>query len=161
MDARLAEGLLRLAELMKGEAEPWWIIGSAALVLCGIEDIVPDDIDVVADQDTLRRLLAKAGVAEKPTAAHTQFRSSPYGRIEVDGGTDIEVQGDLELWENEAWTPLTFASRIEVAAGSATVFVPSLDEQAAILRRFGRPKDLAKAGMIDARFARSDRPSDS
>lgn len=157
MDARLEKGLSRLAELMAGEHEPWWIIGSTALVLSGIEGVVPDDIDVVGDGAMLRRVLVKAGAVESDPTPHAQFRSSPYIRIKVDGGTDIEFQGDLELRENGAWMPLTFASRVQVAVGTASVFVPAIEEQAAIFRRFGRPKDLAKAGMIESFNARSSR----
>ncbi len=152
---------MRLAELMAGEAGPWWIIGSTALVLSGIEGIVPDDIDVVGDGAMLRRVLAKAGADETDPKPHAQFRSSPYIRVKVDGGRDIEVQGDLELWENGTWTPLTFASLVQVMVGNAAVFVPVIEEQATILRRFGRAKDLAKAAMIDSFNARSSRTSRS
>ncbi len=149
MDCRLEKGLERLSALMADEPEPWWIIGSAALILSGIAGIVPDDIDVVGDRAMLRRVLAKARVKESEPKTHLQFRSSPYTRIKVDGGTDIEVQGDLELRENGAWVRLVFASRVAVTIGSARVFVPGIEEQRQIFRRFGRAKDLAKAAIVD------------
>ncbi len=148
MDARLETGLFRLLELLDGEQEPWWIIGSTAMVLSGIEGIVPEDIDVVAEGDMLRRVLAKAGVTEVAPKPHNQFRSNPYARIPVAGGADIEVQGDLELFENGAWTRLNFASRVPVPLGNATLYVPCLDEQVRIFRRFGRAKDLMKAALL-------------
>ncbi|MGL4488318.1 MAG: hypothetical protein ACRCU5_02610, partial [Rhizobiaceae bacterium] len=89
MDARLQTGLLRLAELMNGEVEPWWIIGSTAMVLSGVDGIQPDDIDVVADGNLLRRVLAKAQLTAFEPKPHHQFRSNPYGRIPVAGGVDI------------------------------------------------------------------------
>ncbi len=159
MDRRLENGLLRLTELMEGETAPWWIIGSTALVISGIDGITPDDIDVVADGDTLRRKLAKAGVVEIPPAPHAKFRSNPYGRIKVDGGVDIEFQGDLDLWENGACTRMVFVSRIQVVVGNAAVFVPEIEEQYEIFRRFGRPKDLAKAKLIENYIVSSNRPS--
>ena len=114
IDGRLEKGLLRLAELMAGESGPWWIIGSAAMVLAGIGGVKPDDIDVVGDGRMLRRVLARAGVAEAAAKPHLQFRSSPYTRIKADGGTDIEVQGDLELRDNGDWAPLTLRAMFKL-----------------------------------------------
>jgi hypothetical protein len=148
MHGRLENGLLRLVELIDGEQEPWWIIGSTAMVLSGIEGVLPDDIDVLADGDTLRRVLAKAGVSEVAPKPHYQFRSNPYSRIPVAGGVDIEVQGDLELFEHGVWTGLKFASRVPVVLGNATLYVPGLEEQFQTFLRFGRAKDLEKAALL-------------
>jgi hypothetical protein len=150
MKPRLEIGLLRLAELMKGESEPWWIIGSTAMVLSGIDYIEPDDIDVVADGAMLRRILSNAGVVEITPKPHEQFQSMPYTRMKVEGGTDLEFQGNLALFENGVWTRLTFASRIQVSLGNVAFYIPRLDEQLQIFRRFGRAKDLRKADIIES-----------
>jgi len=151
MDARLETGLIELAKLMAGTSEPWWIIGSTAMVLAGVEGVTPDDIDVVADAKLLQRLL---GVIESEPKPHAKFRSNPYTRIKVIGGLDIEFQGDLALWENSVWTPLTFASRIEIRVKDSFVYVPSVSEQLQIFRRFGRLKDLAKASVLEVFIAK-------
>ena len=57
---QLKSGLLHLSDLMQGEATPWWIIGSTALVLSRIEGVEPDDIDVVASGDCLQARLGQS-----------------------------------------------------------------------------------------------------
>ncbi|MGL4490445.1 MAG: hypothetical protein ACRCU5_13485, partial [Rhizobiaceae bacterium] len=104
--------------------------------------------DVVADGNLLRRVLAKAQLTAFEPKPHHQFRSNPYGRIPVAGGVDIEVQGDLELFEHGAWTRLNFASRVSVTLGNTVLYVPSVEEQYRIFHRFGRAKDLEKAALL-------------
>lgn len=147
MDERLEKSLSHLVTMMTGAREPWWIIGSTAMVLSGVEGIHPDDVDVVADGKMLQRI---AGVPESEPKPHEKFRSNPYTRIKVAGGMDIEFQGDLALWENNKWTQLSFCSRIETRINDILLYVPSLDEQLLIFRRFGRAKDLAKARILEA-----------
>jgi hypothetical protein len=148
MDARLRAGLLRLGELLGNQSEPWWIIGSTAMVLAGIKSIVPDDIDVVGSSTLLADMMTRAGVVAPETKSHAQFRSLPYGRIPVIGGTDIEVMGDLEFCVSGQWQRLTLKSRCEVKVGGVFLYVPTLEEQMSVFGHFGRPKDLAKAEQI-------------
>lgn len=146
---RLQAGMDHLAGLMAGEEEPWWIIGSTALVLTGVEGIEPDDIDVVASADCLRRVLAKAGIAETAPKPHPQFRSSPYQRIEFEGATPIEFMGDLEVQTRSKPARVAFGSRSEVRLGDSVFFIPSIKEQIALFRLFGRGKDLSKAALLE------------
>jgi hypothetical protein len=155
IETRLEVGLVRLAELMAGASEPWWIIGSTAMVLAGVVGVMPDDIDVVADGKMLQRILQDANINVVEPLPHAKFRSMPYSRIKVVGGADIEFQGDLDLRENGQWQRLLIASRVQISVGEAVVFVPSLDEQLRILRRFGREKDLAKAALLEVFMAQT------
>jgi hypothetical protein len=152
MDTRLETSLIQLAKMMAGTNKPWWIIGSTAMVISGVRGLTPDDVDVVADGEMLQRLLGMTEPRHKP---HEKFQSSPYVRTSVAGGIDIEFQGDLALWENDKWTRLLIGSRIEIRISDVVVYVPSLEEQLQIIRRFGRPKDLAKATVLEAFIAKS------
>jgi hypothetical protein len=148
MDARLRTGLMRLGDLMETQSEPWWIIGSTAMVLAGIKSIVPDDIDVVGSSALLADMMTRAGAVAPETKSHAQFRSLPYGRIPVIGGTEIEVMGDLEVCISGQWQRLTLKSRCEVKVGGVCLYVPTLEEQMSVFRLFGRPKDISKAEQI-------------
>jgi hypothetical protein len=147
---RLQAGLDHLARLMQAEAEPWWIIGSTALVLTGLDNLEPDDIDVVASGDCLRRALASAGVDEMAPRPHPRFHSSPYQRIEWQGAAPIELMGDLRVKTPVEAVRIVFESRISVLAGRSELFIPSAAEQIALLNLFGREKDLAKAARLRA-----------
>lgn len=58
---------------------------------------------------------------------------------------------DLELCTADGWQPVRPLTR--VARGG--VFVPDREELRAILRAFGREKDLARAALLDPTPARS------
>jgi hypothetical protein len=149
---RLFAGLNHLAGLMHEESEPWWIIGSTAMVLSGIDGIEPDDIDVVASGTCLRRVLANVGMTETASKPHPQFRSRPYQRIEFSGMThdthriDGRFRGSnlLENGSSGVRNPLTYPRR------RCSRLVPSIAEQIALLRLFGREKDMAKAALLEA-----------
>ncbi len=126
----------------------WWLIGSAALALSGI-DVTPRDIDVFAASDVIEAARRTLGVAASPSRS-ALFRSAPYFQAKPEGGIEIDFMGGLEVHAAGKWTSLHIESRISITYGNATFFVPSLEEQAAILRLFGRPKDLARAALISA-----------
>ena len=143
--------LVRSAELIARvmpAGSDWWIIGSAALALGGI-DVTPGDIDVFAASDVIETARRTLGVAARPSSSEL-FRSSPYFQVRPEGGLEIDFMGALEVRSASEWIGLHIESRISVTIGSATLFVPSLEEQVAILRLFGRPKDLARAALISA-----------
>jgi hypothetical protein len=148
----LSNSLHYLANLMNKETEPWWIIGSGALVLSGVEALEPEDLDVVASSACIRRVLERVGIAEIEPSAHDKFRSIPYQRIQVPDGMDIELMGNLQVHDGSLFCPFVLTSRIPVEVAEAIVFIPSIAEQIAVLRLFGRDKDLAKAMMLEAHF---------
>lgn len=149
ISARLETGLQALAGFMTDVEKPWWIIGSAALALSGVQGVEPDDIDVVCDGETLFQLLESSGVKVLPPVPHKQFRSNPYQRIEVANGTPIELMGDLEVHDGSAFRALSINSREAVMAAGKTFYVPSITEQIAIFGMFGRGKDRAKAALLE------------
>ncbi len=126
----------------------WWIIGSAALALSGI-DVVPADIDVFAAGDVVETARAALNVQAMPSGSD-RFRSSPYFQFRPEGGLEIDFMGDLEVRVTGTWIRLYIESKREVRAGNSKLFIPSLKEQAEILRLFGRPKDQARAKLIEA-----------
>ena len=115
----------------------------------GIEGSEPDDIDVVASGACLRRVLARAGIPEAAPKPHPQFRSSPYQRIETYGAAPIELMGDLHAQKAAKFMRIVFDHRMELTIGGSTIFIPSIAEQIALFRLFGRDKDLAKAALLE------------
>ncbi len=143
--------LIRSAELIARvmpAGGDWWIIGSAALALNGIA-VEPKDIDVFASAAVIDAARAALDVPAMPSGSD-RFRSTPYFQFRPDGGVEIDFMGDLEVWSGGAWGGLHIESRLRVNCGSVNVFTPSLDEQRRILHLFGRPKDLARAALIDS-----------
>ncbi len=128
----------------------WWIIGSTAVALLGI-DVTVADVDVVASPEVISDVLKRIGVEALPPKADSRFRSTPFARAERPGALPVEFMGGLEVNGADGWQPLVIQSRQAARAGAATVYIPSPDEQIAIFRRFGRDKDFARADLV-ARF---------
>jgi hypothetical protein len=150
MGDRLTGALAEIAIAAPADADDWWIIGSAAMVICGIEDLEPEDVDLLGSATTLSRCLDRWRVEPGQPRPGDRFRSQPYVRVELPGCLPIETMGDLHVFSQVGWQPMTPRTRAAVDVGGHRVFVPELQEQLDILQLFGRPKDLAKARMIEA-----------
>lgn len=151
MDAALASALQEIARAAPPGRDDWWIIGSAALVLAGVEGIEPADVDLLGSSETLLGFLDRWGERPARPRPGARFRSDPYHRVDRPGSLPIETMGNLEVLSNGIWRKVRPATRVAVDIGDDAVFIPTLDEQLAILRLFGREKDLAKIGMVEGR----------
>ena len=146
MDAAVETALVAVAQAMRAAVAPWWIVGSAAVVLLGGETAVAD-IDLLTDERDGRALASRLGVPLAASDAHPHFRSKVFARWQR-SDRDVEIMGGLMLAEGWGWTALVPATRVAVAVGGETLFVPARDEMIAILGRFGRDKDRVRARLL-------------
>lgn len=149
-DGVLVDTLTEIAAMAPKGSTGWWIIGSGALVLGGITGLPIRDVDILAGKDTAIAFLANWDLPLPAPKPDPFFRSEPFAQILRPGLLPIDLAGDMHLFENGNWSPVRPATRIAVAVGSTRVFIPSLSDQLNILRRFGRPKDIERAAMIEA-----------
>ena len=129
----------------------WWIIGSAAMVLLGVEGVEPHDVDLLCDADDAETLITTWSPYlnadyRPPGADRFRSRFARFDHLPL----PLEVMGGLQVNRGAGWQPLTIAETEQVDADVARVPVPSLREQQRILRLFGREKDLAKAELISS-----------
>lgn len=118
-------------------AAPWALIGSGALILLGAPLDTAGDLDVVTGVDGAGRLRsAWADWLEvgEPKAPDGPFRSDDFARYATPWGP-VEVMGGLRV-----------RGRTLDVSGP----LPGIADQLRILRLFGRPKDLAKAQIVEA-----------
>lgn len=121
-------------------ASPWAIIGSGALILAGAPLEGASDLDVVCGVDGAQRL--RAVWAEwlepgEPGPPDGPFRSEDFARYQTPWGP-VEVMGGLKV----RGRTLTLSRPL-----------PPAEELLAILKLFGRPKDLAKVEVVEAWLA--------
>ena len=145
----LANGLTQIGEAGVGISD-WWIIGSAAATLGGAEGPAPADIDLFGPRASMLNFLRQWRQEERPHAPSNHFRSAPYQRVQFNNCLDIEVMGDLEVFAASRWTPVALSTRVAVKFRGHVLHIPSIDEQIALLRLFGRPKDIARIESIEA-----------
>jgi len=149
--AELGALLARLAPDLDTLGEPWSLIGSGALIIAGAPWPSCEDVDILTTEAGARALEAawagwRAGdYAPDPAAP---FRSR-FSRYDFRPGA-AEVMGGLELRTAAGWAPVAVRELAPASFAGRTWPVPSLADQARILKSFGRPKDLEKAAFLQA-----------
>ena len=142
--------LLRLAPALDALAEPWSLIGSAALIVAGSAWPACDDVDILTTEaGALALEVAWAGWRDPAYAPDPSARfRSRFSRYDFAPGK-AEVMGGLMLrGPDGTWSPVEVWDLRPARFGGRDWPVPSLADQARILKRFGRPKDLEKAAFL-------------
>ena len=130
-------------------ADPWWVFGSAGMALVGVPGLTPPDVDLIVSERDARRLLDRWNTAPLAAAASPLFRSAIFAKAQV-AALPIEIMAGFEAFSDGAWAPVIPVTRQAVDWKGRRLFTPSAAEQAAICRRFARPKDLARVALLEA-----------
>lgn len=147
MDLDIAAALIAVAEAMRPARDPWWIIGSAAVVLLGGATSVAD-IDLLTSRRDAEALVLRLGLTVAAPDRHPQFRSRLFARWQR-ADRDVEIMGELMLADGPAWQSMTPRTRQARPVATSTVYVPGRAEMIAILTRFGRDKDRERAHILE------------
>ena len=148
MDRVLTEGLQEVAALGPRLQDPWWLIGSAAMALGGVQGLDVADIDLLVSERDAAGALAAWDTPREPPGGNDRFRSVIYGRRP--GALVIEVMAGLEVKTARGWTPVRPRTRRAVPSEAGLLYVPETPELIEICRLFGRPKDLERARALEA-----------
>ena len=145
MDPALLATIPVLAAAMRDARDPWWIIGSAAVALHGAASAGARDVDVLLTIADAELILPALGVALTPGVADTRFRSDFYCKW-MAPPVPVDFMAGFHVFEKL----LVPATREPVQVAGETLFVPARGELLAMLRHFGRDKDLARARLLEA-----------
>lgn len=144
-----------VAEALQGTHHDWWLFGGAAVALHGLEVEI---LDVVMSESDLRRVIGGLGIAPNDPGSSDRIRSDLWARwtalplgVDLTAGLQVRIDGD--------WVRIVPRGRETVMVGGRPLYVPSRQELIAILRLFGRPKDLARAdGLLRLKDAGRSAP---
>ncbi len=125
----------------------WWIVASAACRIHGIDPGVVRDVDVLMDERDLAAVLTPLGLSPAPGESDGLFRSRCFVSWDQAPLT-VEFFAGFELCEAGQWNEIRLQSREWFTFGDCRLPVPGRADLAALLRRFGRPKDLARAELL-------------
>ena len=145
----LAATLGRIAVDCAGLADDWWVFGSAGMTLAGVAGLSPPDVDLIVSERDALILVAAWDARVELTSASSLFRSTIFAKAEI-VPIPIEIMAGFEAFDGAAWSPVWPSTRIAVDVPGGRVFIPDAAEQARICRRFGRPKDLARVGLLES-----------
>ena len=138
MTDTLSATLAQVATALADAREPWWVIGSAAVVLHGGGTTVAD-VDLLLSRDDAEMLLRRWSL-DPLIASDALFGSAVFARTTATP-LPVEIMSGLKVRD----VAVNLTTR-EVVAGIA---VPARGELIRLLRQFGRPKDLARAALLE------------
>jgi len=146
-DDALRETLRLVARAMSPARHDWWIVASAACRLHGIDPGPVRDVDVLLDERDLGAVLVPLGLSPAPGTSDGLFRSRCF--VSWNGAPlTVEFFAGFELCEGGRWNEVRLQTREWRGLDGLELPVPQRLELATLLRRFGRPKDLARAELL-------------
>ena len=145
----LAETLECIAADLQALTEPWWLIGSAAMVLMGLDLAAIDDVDILTTPAGARTLAARWGIAASTPGSSERFDSELFFQ-RSDTPLAVEVMAGFRVKALGAWVPVAPKTRVALPGPGGPWFAPSRGELLHILALFGRAQDLERAALLSA-----------
>ncbi|MEL7189373.1 MAG: hypothetical protein AAGK17_07460 [Pseudomonadota bacterium] len=147
-DPHFENSIAAVASAMELSQDPWWIIGSAAVVLHGSDPGTIADIDVMISERDLKALYMRLPLSNTPEVGKPMFRSDLFGRWS-EPKLEVEFMAGLRLREAGEWHPIKPKTRVAFPVGKQILFAPEKAELVNILLRFGREKDCLRAASLE------------
>jgi hypothetical protein len=141
----LEETLAAVARMAARLQDDWWVIGSAAIALTGV-DIEVLNVDLLVSERDARQLLG--GWASPGVATGGQDRFRAIHGVHASTLIPIEIMGALEVKVEDQWARVTPNTREAVDLAGGRIFIPDTADQLALLLMFRRPQDLVRAEML-------------
>lgn len=148
-NAALAESLRQIGPRLDAAGCRWTVIASAAVALHIGDAKGVGDVDVLVDHADGPSAFAELGLPLAPGQATERFRSRLFGQWE-EAPLTVELFAGFELFRQGEWQDVRVKSRVRVNFEGVGAYVPAADELIAMLRGFGREKDLARADLLSA-----------
>lgn len=136
------------ADFLGDTDDPWWVLGSAAMALIGVDPGEIRDIDVLVSPRDAQKLMHVHRLANQADGGTDRFRSDCFLQPCL-GDIPVEVMSGYRIFERGDWVSVAPATRLAITLGAATVFVPDRADQIDLLKRLGRPKDMERLQRFD------------
>lgn len=148
-NAALANTLCMLASRFDAAGCRWTVISSAAVALYTGDAQGVGDVDVLVDEAGAVAAFAALGLPLVAGQGTDRFRSRLFGQWEGPP-LMVEVFAGFELFSEGVWQEVRVEDRREALFEGVRAYVPARAELSAMLRRFGREKDLVRAAQLSA-----------
>jgi len=145
----MAATLELIADDLRGLTEDWWLIGSAAMVLMGVDLPAIDDVDILTTPAGARALAVRWGLEPTTPGPSERFDSEVFFQ-RSDTPLAVEVMAGFRVKTTAGWVPVLPKTRVAMAGPGKPWFAPSRDELLDMLALFGRAQDLERAALLRA-----------
>lgn len=146
--AEATEGL----NLLNGD---YYIIGSSAIILSGIDVGITHDIDILTNTYHSNVLRAEWNdkLVKDPPMKESNLFESDFACFQF-SEMQIEVLGDLKVFKGDRWVHLDVNDYNIFKLNGLEIKIPTLTEQIRILNLFGRKKDMNRINIINEHMNR-------
>lgn len=148
LDAELKTTLLNTAHWLADTNDPWWVLGSAAIALLGIDPRSIGDIDVLVSERDALALMKRRSLKNHSDGGTDKFRSNIFV-LPILGKRRVEVMAGYKICLANEWKPIWPKTRNPVDISGTSLWVPDAAEQIELLRMLNRPKDLERVELIE------------
>lgn len=134
-------------KLLNGD---YYIIGSSAIILSGIDIGVTHDIDILTNShnpDILRSEWYDK-LVKNPTMKESELFKSNFACFQFPE-MQIEIQGELKVFKDNHWVHLEINDYNILKLNELEIKIPTLAEQIRVLNLFGRNKDMQRINIIN------------
>ena len=147
LNAELKDSLSRTADWLADTRDPWWILGSAAIALIGVNPNGVRDIDVLVSEQDAQDLMTRNCLENQSDGGTARYHSNTFLLPEL-GPYRVEVMAGYKIRSNDEWANVWPRTRVAVEVAGSILWVPEASEQIDILRRLNRPKDRSRIELI-------------
>ena len=147
--ADLLSDLDEVARIMAGFEGDWWVIGSAAILLSGVPNLEPQDIDILVSDQGARELCSRLRASAIDMPRHDKFRSDLFFRHRL-VSRDMEVMGGFTVATAVGWEAFWPEDTRLVQSEAGTLRLPAVSDLVRMCRLFGRAKDIARIPALEA-----------
>jgi len=147
---RIIQTLEKIAPALQTITPDFYIIGTSATILSGLDVGNTSDIDILTTSENCAILKSvwshyrEDDPATKDNGLFiSDFASFTFPWI------DVEVMGDLRVMKDGSWQPLIVQEYTPILINDLTLRIPTIREQLRILYFFGREKDLKRIEQIN------------
>ena len=156
-NAALAETLRTVGPQLDAARCRWTVISSAAVAVHTGNAAGVGDVDVLLDEAGASAAFSALGLPLTAGQGTDLFRSRYFGQW-LGSPLTVELFAGFSLFRGGVWSQIEVADRREASFRGARVFVPEAGELAAMLRSFGRDKDLKRAALLSPSGPSPSRP---
>ena len=146
---KIIQTLLHIESRISNVKSDWYIIGSSAMILAGVDIENTLDIDILttdAGSNEFKSALFDYKELEPQTKENELFHSN-FARFSLPL-MEIEVMRNLQINKNNSWQDVSVTYWDEIPLGNMKIKIPTRDEMKRLLLLFGREKDLTRMQLF-------------
>lgn len=147
----LSHTVRKLADLLVGLEDAWWVLGSAAMALKGYDPGDVRGVDVLVSARDAVSLMTRFGLQNENDGGSSRYRSTYFLKPKL-GPLPVEIMADYEIYHLKRWRSVWPDSRHPIRVSEVEVYVPSDEDLLDTFRWLDRAKDQQRIQTLEQKL---------